>query len=125
MHDIFNNLQDEISRYVEDFHSLNHRTIGFVGVAGNRILGCDIFANPEVYHKFENKLIRSYALDAIEYQKKIGDMTDVEQFLSAVLTTSSKKKNCTSKNIKIKGDRFLGQVLTVNNQPIHLSAFPV
>ena len=125
MHDIYTNLQDEISRYVEDFQELNHNTIGFVGVAGNRMLGCDIFANSFIYRKFENKLIRSYVLDAIEYQKKKQGVPDVQKFVTAIQGIVGKKNvKGKSRNIKIKGDGFLGQALIHNTHPIHISAFP-
>jgi hypothetical protein len=63
MHDIFLSLDDEVSRYLEGFTGLDDRSIGFIGCAGDRILGCDIFDHPQLYRTFEKKLLRSYALD--------------------------------------------------------------
>ncbi len=125
MHDIYDNLQEEVSRYIENFKSLNHNTIGFIGTAGSRILSCDIFQNSNIYRKFENKLIRSYALDAIEYQRERGSHPNVEKFLKAILDTLRKKRvRKRETNIKIKGDGFLGQALIYQDNIIHLSAFP-
>ena len=125
MHDIFNNLQAEIDRYMEDFHGLNHKTVGFIGVVGKQILGSDIFFNPEIYKKFEKKLLRSYVLDAIEHQKTQEGKFDVENFLSDVLMVLSQKRiTFTSKNIKVKGHGFSGQALIYKNRPLHVSIFP-
>ena len=124
MHDIYDNLEDEISRYVEDFQSLNHKTVGFIGVAGNRILGCDIFSHPTIYHNFETKLIRSYALDAIEYQKTSRGLTDAPGFLNQVITAFEKKRPRNHKNFAVKGKGFSGQGIIQQKQLIHLSAFP-
>ena len=125
MHDIYNNLEEEILRYVEDFKSINHNTIGFIGAAGNRILGCDIFRNPNIYRKFETKLIRSYALDAIEYQKKRGNQPDVKNYLTSILNTLRKKRvKKRNSNVEIKGNGYLGQALLYQDEIIHLSAFP-
>lgn len=125
MHDIYTNIQDEISRYVEDFQGLNHNTVGFVGVAGNRMLGCDIFANSFIYRKFENKLIRSYVLDAIEYQKKESGEPDVEIFFNNLKKVLSKRiAKRLNRNIRIMGEDFLGQALIHNTHPMHISAFP-
>jgi len=125
MHDIYDNLKEEVVRYVEDFRSLNHNTVGFIGIAGNRILGCDIFQSPKIYCKFENKLIRSYALDAIEYQKIRGNHPDAEKFLDSIIEIPRKKRGRkTLTNIKIKGDGFFGQALVCHDDIIHLSAFP-
>ncbi len=125
MHDIYDNLEEEVMRYVEDFSRLNHNTTGFIGTAGNRILGCDIFQNTKIYRKFENKLIRSYALDAIEYQKARGNHPDVGKFLDALIAALRRKRMRKKEtNIKIKGDGFLGQALIHRDSIIHLSAFP-
>lgn len=125
MHDIYNNLKEEVIRYVEDFKSLNHNTVGFIGIVGNRILGCDIFHSPKVYGKFEHKLIRSYALDAIEYQNIRGNHPDVEEFLHSICAILRKKRlGKGTHNTKIKGDGFFGQVLVYRDDIIHLSAFP-
>lgn len=125
MHDIYHNLEDEVSRYIEDFQSLNHNTAGFIGIAGNRVLGCDIFITPHIYRKFENKLIRSYVLDAIEYKKKKPDVPDPQKFAAGIQTAFKKIKiRGDTNNIKIKGNGFLGQVLIHNNQVWHVSAFP-
>ncbi len=125
MHDIYDNLKEEVIRYVEDFKSLNHNTVGFIGIAGNRILGCDIFHSPKVYGKFEHKLIRSYALDAIEYQKIRGNHPDAGKFLDSISALLSKKRvRKNTDNMEIKGDGFFGQALVYRDDIIHLSAFP-
>lgn len=124
MHDIYNNLEEEILRYVEGFQSLNHKTIGFIGVAGGRILGCDVFSQPMTYRKFETKLIRSYALDAIEYQKKSRGSIDVAGFLNQVITKLTNKRLGKRENFSVKGLGFSGQGIILQKQLIHLSAFP-
>lgn len=123
MHDIYDNLEDAVNRYLEGFRSLNHETIGFVGTAGRQILGCDIFSDPKTYKKFEQRLIRSYALDAIEYQKSSRGKIDVDNFLQSVLQSLERKKK-KSGRFSIKGDGLLGQGFIHKNRIIHLSAFP-
>jgi hypothetical protein len=125
MHDIYHNLDEEIARYVEGFSSINHDTVGFIGVAGNRILGCDIFCSAKIYHKFEPKLIRGYILDAIEYRKKDPHVPDVKKFFTALRHVLEKKKvRKKTGNEKIKGDGFLGQMFIYDKNPVHLSVFP-
>lgn len=126
MHDIYENLNDEVARYVEGFRSLNHTTIGFIGSAGNCILGCDLFQNPRMYQKFEQKLIRSYALDAIEYRNRRGTRPEVGQFLDSVLNAFGKKRiRKGQNNVNIKGKGFLGQALLHDERAVHFSTFPV
>ncbi len=126
MHDIFENLAEEINRYIEDFQSLNHNAIGLIGTTGNRILGCDMFQNPKIYQKCENKLIRSYALDAIEYVHKGNGHPNVERFLTTTLAALNKNESKTkTQNITIKADGLLGQATVYQDNVVHLSAFPV
>lgn len=124
MHDIYDNLNEEISRYIEGFESLNHNIVGFIGVAGDRILGCDIFSSPKSYQKFENKLLRSYALDAFEYQRKRGNLPNVKKFFEDITNVLEKKK-FRGTRIKLKGNEFVGQALTYRDTILHMSAFPV
>uniref|UniRef100_A0A7V1EI08 ARG and Rhodanese-Phosphatase-superfamily-associated domain-containing protein n=1 Tax=candidate division WOR-3 bacterium TaxID=2052148 RepID=A0A7V1EI08_UNCW3 len=124
MHEIFDNLNDEVERYLEGFGGLNHNTIGFIGVAGNQILGCDIFCSPEIYHKFEKKLLRSYALDAIEYQHSRGTRPDIETFFKKIITVlNNEELKSRSGHKRIQGRKFFGQMVFHKKIPIHLSAF--
>ncbi|UCF70633.1 MAG: hypothetical protein JSW49_10640 [candidate division WOR-3 bacterium] len=125
MHDIYNNLEDEVTRYVEGFESLNHDTIGFIGVTGNKILGCDLFLDHATYRKFEERLIRSYALDAIEHRKSSSAGVDATGFLENIKNSLNKKKISLKKHhFVLKEERYSGQGLTHDGRIIHLSVFP-
>ncbi len=125
MHDIYNNLEDEVTRYVEGFESLNHDTIGFIGVTGNKILGCDLFLDHATYRKFEERLVRSYALDAIEHRKSSSRGVDAAGFLENIKNSLNKKKISKKKHhFVLKEDRFSGQGLVHDGRIIHLSVFP-
>ena len=125
MHDIYNNLEEEVARYVEDFQSLNHDTVGFIGTAGGKILGCEIFNQPRTYRMFEQKLIRSYALDAIEHRKADPLALEPEEFLNAVdEALAAKKFSNRTLHFSIRGPNCSGQGIYFNNRIIHLSVFP-
>ena len=125
MHDIYNNLQEEVDRYVEDFESLNHNTSGIIGVAGGKILGCDIFHSPSIYRKFENRLLRSYALDAIEHRKPGSRNCDTTDFLEEIKQVLQKKTRIgKSRHFSLKSSSLSGQGTIYQGQIIHLSAFP-
>jgi len=125
MHDIYENLNDETSRYLEGFSSLNHDTIGFVGSAGDRILGCDLFQNHRTYQKFERKLVRSYALDAIEYRNRRGTRPEAKQFLEHMLGTLERKRTRKGQvYANFRGSGILGQTLLHDTSIVHISVFP-
>jgi hypothetical protein len=124
MHDIYDTLDDEVARYVEDFKSLNHGTVGFIGSAGDRILGCDLFHSTETYQKFEQKLIRSYALDALEYRQRRGNRPNTEQFLTSIMSVLQKRTNKGQPYIRFKGTGFFGQSVLHDHTIVHTSVFP-
>ena len=125
MHDIYNSLDDEVMRYLEDFQGLGPDTMGFIGIAGRRILGCDMFLNNTVYRRFEKKLMRSYALDAIEYRKTSGGRIDVHEFLEGIINSVNKKRlPRNTHHFTIKDNRTAGQGSFADGRVVHLSAFP-
>jgi len=123
MHDIFVNLRDEVDRYLEGFESLNHGTVGFVAVCGDRILGADLFGNAALYRKLERKLIRGYALDAIEFRTPAKKNPAASDFLTA-LTKILKPGTTRNLNISLKGRGISGQALFRGGDLVHVSAFP-
>jgi hypothetical protein len=125
MHDIYSNLDDEISRYVEDFAGLNHDTVGFIGVAGGKILGLDIFAGPAIYRKYEGKLLRSYALDAIEHRRAETVRANAARFFEKVRQgLTGKRFSRRSRHFTLKDRGFSGQGIHDRTRIMHLSAFP-
>jgi hypothetical protein len=125
MHDIYNNLDDEVTRYVEDFESLNDDTIGFIGAAGGKILGCDMFLNQATYREFEKKLIQSYALDAIEHRQSTRAAVDTVIFLEDIKRSFKKKKIANkTQHFSLREDKYSGQGLVHEGRLIHLSVFP-
>jgi hypothetical protein len=125
MHDVYLNLQDEIERYLEGFESLNHGTVGFVAACGNRILGADLFGSKTLYRKLERKMIRSYALDAIEFRRPakgdpgIGDF--LVSFQSALSRGASRRSDRSS---ALKTRILTGRALYRGRGLVHASAFP-
>jgi cyanate lyase len=125
MHDIYNNLEDEVTRYMEDFDGLNHDTIGFIGVAGRKILGVDMFCDSATYRKFERKLVQGYALDAIEHRKSGQATIDVTAFLGNVQESLRRKKlTAQTRHFSLKSGVFSGQGQFLNDRIVHLSLFP-
>jgi hypothetical protein len=124
MHDIYVSLDDEVTRYLEGFTGLDDGSVGFIGCAGDRILGCDIFHHPLLYRTFETKLLRSYALDALEYRRTASRPPDVARFLDTI-NQALDAKAARRQHTHITTKTMRGQLLTHNKRSVHLSAFPV
>ncbi len=125
MHEIYTTLNNEIERYIEDFKGLDDNIIGFIGCAKNHILSCDIFLNPKIYKRFEPKLLRAYALDAIEYQHIKSNNSDINEFFKGLcyfFEHFNPRKDV--KHFRIRQKTFFGQAVAHKNSLIHLSIFP-
>lgn len=55
-----------LDRYVVEFRPIRRRsTLGCVFLSRWRVVGCDLFCDPELFDKLWDKICRSYALDVI------------------------------------------------------------
>ncbi len=125
MHDIYEGLDDELDRYLEGFKSLDHDTLGFVASAGNRLLGADIFLSHGWYGSFERKILRAYALDALEQRvpgqnedRSASFLTQVQEALAGVRIRGR------NRHLRLRTPRIAGQALIGREGILHVSAFP-
>jgi len=125
MHDIYDGLDDELDRYLEGFKSLNHDTLGFVASAGHRLLGADIFLSHGLYCTFERKILRAYALDALEQRvpgqnqdRSASFLTQVQEALAGVRIRGR------NRHLRLRTPRIAGQALVSRAGTLHVSAFP-
>ena len=126
MHDIYDRLDDELDRYLEGFQSLDHDTLGFVASAGNRVLGADVFLSHGLYLTFERKILRAYALDALEHRVPNRSRDQSGSFLSAVQEAlAGVKTRGRNRHLRLRTPRIAGQALVGREGgPLHVSAFP-
>ena len=126
MHDIYENLRDDLNRYVSEVEGIDAN--GMLVTCGRRILGLDYFSSHNLFDKFKEKLIRSYGLEAIDITGPTR-MKKVEPFIKSVFNGDGKWK-------KTKGGghgsldallnkRLVARRLSYRRKMIHLSAFPV
>lgn len=61
--------QGELDRCVAAFSGLpDHRTVGCVVLSGHRILGADLFSDPDLFRRLWPKVSRSYAIENLSSQ---------------------------------------------------------
>ncbi|KPK67328.1 hypothetical protein AMJ87_13505 [candidate division WOR_3 bacterium SM23_60] len=80
-------IQKRIDEYVQQFERipvLSHNTVGVIVTTGDRIICCDIFANNTLLAKLWKKLVRSYAMDALDGDKATVTNDMVMAFLSSL-----------------------------------------
>ena len=107
---------------------------GAVFAIGDRIAGFDLFDRSETFRKLLPKLVRSYAIDAIDH--KLG--VDVEPavnlgprsangFLAALIAAPERRVKAIGlgEDVRLSGAGLSGAALTVDDRVVHLSGFVV
>jgi len=127
LQDMFRDYGDKLDQVVRSIPSPE----GCNGVAfatNGKILGVDLFDKPATLTKLWPKLIKSYAMDALEDgnddQKPLRPECVVEWTKSA---RSAKQQWFDSpglgQDVRIEGEMLVGAALVVEQQPVHLQLF--
>ena len=126
MKDIYDHHHGTLEAYI-DAHPWREGQIGAVFVIGGRIAGMDAFDAPATCSGLWGKLLRSYALDAMEAQRTTGGGQDmVEAFLGEVGRAPGREHAGIGMGTarRFTGDAVSAASLEVAGRCIHLAAFP-
>jgi hypothetical protein len=116
---------------VEEFARAFTWQEGQCGVAfaiGGRILGLEIFDHPDVMRRFFQKLVRSYALDALDAAPRRNEPASVEA-VCALVTQIGTAQSFTEqalgigKDVRLTGPEICGAALWAQERYVHICAF--
>jgi len=127
MADLFACQESRLEGYVSAF-SCNPMQVGVVFAINERIEGVELFDSPVTLASIYEKLIRSYAIDALENaskQKPLASRRDARFFLRRVMQVHEECYEAIGlgKEIRITGEKIVGGGLLLNNRLMHLAAF--
>ena len=109
----------ELSEYLNFFlKSLKAKNncIGFVGVSGNKIIGCDIFATSDLFNKQSETILKGYITEAITNGDSVNIKYEtVKNYLEEILTVQQNKQD---NAINEKGAQY-----KYKNKKIHITTF--
>ena len=109
----------DLSEYINFFmKSLKTKSncIGFVGVSGDKIIGCDIFATPDLFNKQSETILNGYITEAIINGSTVNiKYDDVKNYLEEILTVQQDKQD---NAINEKGGQY-----EYKNRKIHITTF--
>ena len=103
--------------------------VGALFAIGDRIVGLDLFDSSATYAKLAPKLVRSYALDAVDLEESTQDrraaIADVEAFLQRLEAADAESFPAVGlgEDLRAKGDRIGAAALVHNGAAVHLCAF--
>jgi hypothetical protein len=111
-------LQARLKKYEDYFIKVianDPDVIGIVAVSGDKVLGCDMFANHNLFRKHFSNLINAYSTEAITFGNKVTiPFAKVKAYLDAFLVDERKQ----DEELKKKGG-----VLKDGSKKVHISTF--
>ena len=128
MSEIYKKTDQSIKDYTQHF-SLTGSQIGAVFVINGRVVGMDCFGKPETFGKVFEKLVESYALDAIDTsESKKSPKIEKDQatkFLQSPATCKVEPHPSVGLGTdgRLESKKVTGFALAHDNKILHLSAF--
>ncbi len=116
---------------VEEFARAFMWEAGQCGVAfaiGARLLGLDLFDHPEVMRRFFQKLVRSYALDALDAAQGTSEQPGIETlsgFVARIGAAQSFSERALGlgKDVRLNGSGISGAALWAQERYVHICTF--
>lgn len=116
-----------VEEYVRAFQC-EHGQQGAAFAIHGQVLGMDIFDHPDVMRRFFLKLVRSYALDALDApnsEHKPISISEMNGFLTKVADTQvfSEQAIGIGKDVRVHGSGISGAALWARERYVHICAF--
>ena len=129
MSDIYESRAEKLGEYLPEFAAAQHQ-VGAVFEIDGSIAGLDVFDRETTLLKVLPKLVRSYALDAVEVssdQKKGASVDRASQFVGAVADAGIEQFPAAGlgTDLRLASRAVSGGALDVDDVMIHLYAFPM
>lgn len=118
----------QLDEYSSHFRRLPERqTVGVVAVSGGRIIGCDIFSDPDLFSRLWHKLLRSYSMDVLYRERQTSSRltsNDARRFIDRALSARYDERQTpgAGRLYDISGPTE-GLALTWNGETVHATLF--
>jgi hypothetical protein len=131
MSDTFEHYRENIDVFVKAFDVQRNQS-GLLAYIDGRLAGCDFVSRPKVYKKLHDKLLRSYAVDAVVERPRPHVSPDgphgdpVADFLAAVAQCEGEffPSVAMGEDVRFTGPDLIGSALVVDGGAVHSAFFP-
>jgi len=126
---MFEKVESGLDDFVSAFTPLE-RQIGAVFFINGQPAGLELFDAADTWRKLSAKLVRSFALDAIDRQRRRAPTSDVPApavFVAAIASSAASSFAAAGEgdDVRFSGSDITAAALVARGRVIHLSAFPV
>ncbi|MCL6477510.1 MAG: hypothetical protein K6T65_03765 [Peptococcaceae bacterium] len=126
VNDIFDSHADRLARYRDAFHLVEGQ-VGMAVFIGGKFVCLDSFDSQESLRQLFEKMIESYALDALEQPGNKKEITAgaVESLLKKIASAETKTYPSAGlgEDLRFSGEGLLGSCLMFEGRVIHLAVF--
>ncbi len=129
MRDVYEHIKDDLSSIVKDFSPIAGQR-GMVVFINGVVVGCEYLSQPRAFAKVYDKLLRSYATDALQKptnkEGTAANLSAAHEFLSLVTGSDVKSYDALGYGLehRITSESITGSALIVDETMIHISLLP-
>jgi len=128
MADMYEQKEDQLSAYVRSFHLIDNQ-VGAIFLLDGKVAGLDCFGYQDTFARFFQKLVKSYALDALDWFEE-GRIfkprpEPARRFLDGIRNAKIEAFPSigVGENLSVHGRTLSGSAFVHNEKLLHLSAF--
>jgi hypothetical protein len=126
---MYDKATDSLEDFVKSFLP-QERQVGAVFIVNGRVAGLELFDAASTWRKLSSKLVRSYALDAIDRQRAAAvpdSSVEASVLISSVVSSDASVFPAVGEgeDIRLDGRDVVGAGLVARGRAIHVSAFAV
>jgi len=129
MASIYEKQMPSIQEYTKQF-SLIDGQVGAVFMINGKVIGMDGFGKHETFGKVFNKLLSSYAIDAIDWYHPQREHKALKSKVTKFMTEAKSAEIETHPSVglgtdlRVESDKVIGFALSLEDQILHLCIFP-
>jgi len=128
MADVYERYEDPLSEFLKNFQLIDWQ-VGAVFTVDGRVIGMECFGCHDTFRRFFEKLVKSYALDALDSRDTSGKKSVPPDHARRFIASAAKSKGENhpslglGKKVTFESRTASGSALVEGDRVLHLSAF--